>query len=83
MTILEQRTCDAIIEIARDGITVSDDSPVYWERLAHQFAGMAMQGQISNSHYNPSTDPIKLAKASSAVAIALVEELKKSTAKQQ
>ena len=82
MTILEERTCDAIIEIARDGITVSDDSPVYWERLAHQFAGMAMQGYISNSHYNPSTDPIKLAKVSSAVAIALVEELKKSTAKQ-
>ena len=81
MTMLEQRTCDAIIEIARDGITINDDSPIYWERLCHQFAGMAMQGYISNSHYNPSTDPVKLAKVSSAIAIALIEELKKLKAK--
>ena len=82
MTILEQRTCDAIIEIARDGIEIHDDSPAYWEKLKHQFAGMAMQAYISNSHYNPSTDPLKLAKVSSAVALALVEELKKSKTEQ-
>ena len=82
MTILEQRTCDAIIDIARDGVEIHDDSPAYWEKLKHQFAGMAMQAYISNSNYNPSTDPLKLAKVSSAIAIALVEELKKSITEQ-
>ena len=27
-----------------------DDDPDYWTRLEHQYAGMAMQGILSNSH---------------------------------
>ena len=40
MTILEQRAYEAIAKMAHK------DEPDYWEKLKHQYAGMAMQGMV-------------------------------------
>ena len=32
-------------------IDIIKDEPDYWEKLKHQYAGMAMQGMLSNSAY--------------------------------
>ena len=42
MTVIEQRAYEAIIKMAQK------DEPDYWTRLEHQYAGMAMQGILSN-----------------------------------
>jgi len=42
MTILEQNAYNAIISMAKK------DEPDYWTRLEHHYAGMAMQGILSN-----------------------------------
>ena len=31
--------------------TIESTEPFYWEKLEHQYAGMAMQGIISNEDY--------------------------------
>lgn len=41
MTVLEQRAYEAIAKMAHK------DDPDYWERLKHQYAGMAMQGLMA------------------------------------
>lgn len=39
-------------EYYRDELELIDDyEPDYWEKLKHQYAGMAMQGLLSNSAY--------------------------------
>lgn len=40
MKIMEQRAYEAIAKMAHK------DEPDYWEKLKHQYAGMAMQGMI-------------------------------------
>jgi hypothetical protein len=61
------------------------DEPDYWEKLKHQYAGMAMQGLLSNSAYlenfmKYSVEGDSLARAVSTNAIdyatALVNRLK-------
>ena len=41
MTVLEERAYNAIIKMAHR------NEPDYWERLKHQYVGMAMQGLMS------------------------------------
>ena len=60
-----------------EGITIPD----YWERLKHQYAGMAMQGILSNpeselDYKNDETLPQALAGCAAKVATALVNKLK-------
>jgi hypothetical protein len=52
----------------------SDDDPDYWTRLKHQYAGMAMQGILSNQ--NIGADVAYMVNLSIECATALVEELK-------
>ena len=57
------------------------DNPDYWERLKHQYAGMAMQGILSNpeselDYKNDETLPQALAGCAAKVATALVNKLK-------
>ena len=40
MTVLEQNAYNAIIAMAKK------DEPDYWEKLKHQYAGMAMQSMV-------------------------------------
>ena len=49
--------------------------PDYWEKLKHQYAGMAMQGIMANSLFMP-YDGKEIANISNDIAIALVEKLK-------
>ena len=54
---------------------------VYWKNLEHQYAGMAMQGILSNpeselDYKNDETLPQALAGCAAKVATALVETLK-------
>ena len=61
--------------------TQSQDSPDYWTRLEHQYAGMAMQGILSNpeselDYKDDETLPQALAGCAAKIAHALVEKLK-------
>ena len=58
-------------------------SPDYWTRLEHQYAGMAMQGILSNpeselDYIGDETLPQALAGCAAKLAHALVEKLKES-----
>ena len=53
------------------------DNLDYWEKLKHQYAGMAMQGIMANSLFMP-YDGKEIADISNDIATALVEKLKKS-----
>ena len=48
----------------------------YWEKLEHQFAGMAMQGMIRTVGHNRMYSPEKIAIYAEACAHALVEKMK-------
>lgn len=53
----------------------------YWTRLEHQYAGMAMQGILSNANHalwDRENNAEGIAKSASAIAHALVEKLKSS-----
>lgn len=56
-------------------------NPDYWTRLEHQYAGMAMQGILSNANHalwDRENNAEGIAKSASAIAHALVEKLKSS-----
>ena len=58
-----------------DEIVVFDNgNPDYWERLKHQYAGMAMQGIVENKIVTYSTNEI--CSIAATIAHALVEKLK-------
>ena len=65
------------------------DDPDYWTRLEHQYAGMAMQGILSNPESeldfkDDETLPQALAGCAAKIATALVEKLKsESNGKQE
>ena len=52
-----------------------ENNPDYWDKLLHQYAGMAMQGLCANSEWNDSSWEIMAEDAVNA-ATALVEKLK-------
>ena len=80
MTVLEQRACESLIKMAHR------DDPDYWEKLKHQYAGMAMQGMLNNqvlltiiakkSEKYAVTLPQAVANDAYNYATALVEKLK-------
>ena len=58
-----------------EGFTIPD----YWTRLEHQYAGMAMQGILSNANHalwDRENNAEGIAKSASAIAHALVEKMK-------
>ena len=64
--------------------TLIDDDSDYWGKLLHQYAGMAMQGFISNSVFFKEVDHVTNGKPENLIAAfainistALVEKLKK------
>ena len=57
-----------------------DNPSDYWTRLEHQYAGMAMQGILSNANHalwDRENNEEGIAKSASAIARALVEMYKK------
>ena len=57
-----------------------DNPQDYWTRLEHQYAGMAMQGILSNANHalwDRENNAEGIAKSASAIAHALVEKCKK------
>lgn len=52
-----------------------DMTPAYWEKLKHQYAGMAMQGLLQSPHLNIMQEEPLVGMASS-IAHALVEKMK-------
>ena len=52
------------------------DNPDYWEKLKHQYAGMAMQALIIDASYAGSEGPKYLVEECVTIAHALVEKLK-------
>ena len=67
MTVLEQRAYEAIASMAKK------DEPDYWEKLEHQYAGMAMQGILSRGHWPEVKD---ITEYVVKIAHALVEKYK-------
>ena len=53
-----------------------NDTPDYWTRLKHQYAGMAMQGMVRTIGHDRMYPPDKIAIYAVACANALVEKLK-------
>ena len=56
-----------------------DNPQDYWTRLEHQYAGMAMQGILSNANHalwDRENNAEGIAKSASAIASALVEKMK-------
>ena len=54
-------------------------TPNYWTRLEHQYAGMAMQGILSNANHalwDRENNAEGIAKIASEIAHALVEKMK-------
>ena len=75
MTILEQRAYEAIAKMAHK------DGPGYWEKLKHQYAGMAMQGILACEEWKISpregvSFAGEVALQAQEIAHALVEKLK-------
>ena len=61
-----------------------DNLEDYWTRLEHQYAGMAMQGILSNANHalwDRENNAEGIAKSASAIARALVEKYKKEERK--
>ena len=61
-----------------------DNLEDYWTRLEHQYAGMAMQGILSNANHalwDRENNAEGIAKSASAIAHALVEKYKKEERK--
>ncbi len=57
-----------------------DNPQDYWTRLEHQYAGMAMQGILSNANHalwDRENNAEGIAKSASAIAHALVDKYKK------
>ena len=57
-----------------------DNPQDYWTRLEHQYAGMAMQGILSNANHalwDRENNAEGIAKSASEIAHALVEKYKK------
>lgn len=57
-----------------------DNLEDYWTRLEHQYAGMAMQGILSNANHalwDRENNAEGIAKSASVIAHALVEKYKK------
>ena len=57
---------------------IVDEDPDYWTRLEHQYAGMAMQGILSNANHalwDRENNAEGIAKSASAIAHALVEKM--------
>lgn len=63
-------------EIPKIHPTLKGSDPDYWTRLEHQYAGMAMQGILSNQ--NIGADVAYMVNLSIECATALVEKLKES-----
>ena len=54
------------------------DYPDYWTRLEHQYAGMAMQGMLTNPKLCDVETPTSLASTAVTIANALVEKMKEA-----
>ena len=54
-----------------------EDTPTYWEKLLHQYAGMAMQGLLASGDWDECSWDI-IAEDAIRAATALVEKLKES-----
>ena len=55
------------------------DTSDYWEKLKHQYAGMAMQGMVRTVGHDRMYPPEKIAIYAVACATALVEKLKEDS----
>ena len=62
-------------EIPKIHPKLKGSDPDYWEKLKHQYAGMAMQGIMANSLFMP-YDGKEIAELSDTIATALVGKLK-------
>ena len=56
-------------------LEIIQDTPDYWTRLEHQYAGMAVQGLLQSPHLNIMQEEPLVGMASS-IAHALVEKMK-------
>ena len=86
---LEDRVLRALDNLSAINTLANPQEPDYWEKLLHQYAGMAMQGILSNiSFMKISEDAIAkgerakdiTARTAIDFASALVEKLKNSEA---
>lgn len=56
-----------------------DYEPDYWEKLKHQYAGMAMQGLLTNPKLCEIETSISIASTANTIASALINKLKEKS----
>lgn len=67
-------------EYYRDELEFIDDyEPDYWEKLKHQYAGMAMQGLLTNPKLCEIETSISIASTANTIASALINKLKEES----
>lgn len=67
-------------EYYRDELEFIDDyKPDYWEKLKHQYAGMAMQGLLTNPKLCEIETSISIASTANTIASALINKLKEES----
>ena len=58
---------------------IGDYEPDYWEKLKHQYAGMAMQGLLTNPKLCEIETSISIASTANTIASALINKLKEES----
>ena len=58
---------------------IGDYEPSYWEKLHHQYAGMAMQGLLTNPKLCEIETSISIASTANTIASALINKLKEES----
>ena len=60
----------------KESLIMLENEPDYWEKLRHQYAGMAMQGLLTNPKLCEIETSISIASTANTIATALVNRLK-------
>lgn len=58
---------------------IEDFEPDYWEKLKHQYAGIVMQGLLTNPKLCEIETPISIASIATTIVSALIEKLKEES----
>ena len=63
----------------KESLIMLNDKPDYWEKLKHQYAGLAMQGLVMNPKLCEIETSISIASTATTIASALIDKLKEES----
>lgn len=63
----------------KESLIILNDEPDYWEKLKHQYAGMAMQGLLTNPKLCEIETSMSIASTANTIATTLVNRFKEES----